>query len=155
MIKFLNIPCLLLNLLLKVQTFIKDQPAARVQMFHPRDVSTGKPEVSCIQHVPLGTFKQEPVCRHTHFESVWHLWGLFDDWSPFMPKSALLQVKWNVNRLQWNMRGRSSAGHRQKYYILFRVVNFFKWLHLHNRAGTVACRKQRDHDIFFLSDKKG
>lgn len=28
-----------------------------------------------------------------------------------------------------------------------------KWFDLHNRAGTVACRKQRDHNIFFLSNK--
>ena len=36
------------------------QPAARVQMIHSGDVSCGKPEVSCIQHSSLGTFKQEP-----------------------------------------------------------------------------------------------
>lgn len=39
----------------------QDQPASRVQMFNSRGVSTGQPEVSCVQHVSLRTFKQEPT----------------------------------------------------------------------------------------------
>ncbi len=62
-------------------------------MFYSRGVSSSQPEVSCIQHVPLGTLKQEPAQRHTAFY-------------------IFLQVKLNVSRLQCIMKNywRSEGG---------------------------------------------
>ncbi len=46
------------------------QPAAGVQMLHSWCVSSGQPEVTCIQHDSLGAFKQEPAHRHTSFHTL-------------------------------------------------------------------------------------
>lgn len=98
-------------------------------MFYPGNISDRQPEVSCVQNVSLGAFKQEPAAQLSIISGLLHL------------KVLSVARAWD----------RIAAVVLQ---LLYEIRMPLSGLDSHYRAGAVTRREQSDDKIFFLAGKQ-